>query len=239
MPIDLGDYAHTSGDRGWGNGWPQCTPAGSDRATVVADRSGSRVSVRKALAVLVDALVDWTERPDGGNYRLKPGECGGFNCRPIKNTNTPSNHSWAVAVDLNWNDNPLTTKGRHTIPAYVASVWNRYGFAWGGDYRGAEKDWMHFEFMGTPADAVERTNAALAELPGTPAADGLLLGSNGPAVEALQNRLNRDYPDFSRLDVDGRFGPATEAALRQFQRRVGLPDDGVANPRTLAALQLP
>lgn len=238
MPIDLGDYAHTSGDRGWGMGWPQCSPSGTDLATVVADRSGSRVAVRKALAVLVDALVDWTERPDGGNYLLKPGECGGFNCRPIKNTNTPSNHSWAVAVDLNWNDNPYAATQRHTIPAYVAAAWNRYGFAWGGDYRGARKDWMHFEFMGTPADAIERTNAALAELPGTPAADGFLLGSEGPAVEALQSRLNRDHPDFSHLVVDGDFGPATEAALREFQRRQGIPDDGVANPRTLAALQL-
>ena len=97
---------------------------------------------------------------------------------------------------------------------------------------------MHFEFMGTPADAVERTNAALAALPGIPAADGLLLGSEGPAVEALQNRLNRDYPDFAHLVVDGDFGPATEAVLREFQRRQGIPDDGVANPRTLAALQL-
>lgn len=239
MPIDLGDYAHTSGDRGWGKGWPQCTPSGSDRATVVADRSGSRVSVRKALAVLVDALIDWTERPDGGNYLLKPEQCGGFNCRPIDDTNAPSKHSWAVAVDLNWEDNPCSTNIRHTVPAYVASVWNRYGFAWGGDYKGPKKDWMHFEFMGTPSDAAERAAAALAELPGTPAADGLLLGISGAAVKALQARLNRDHPDFSQLVVDGDFGPATEAVLREFQRRAGLPNDGVASPRTLEALDLP
>lgn len=244
MAIDLSDFARTAADRGWGSGWPKCV-AGSDLATVVADRSGTRIAVRKGLAVLVDTLIDWTERADGGNYLLKKGQCGGFNCRPIKGTNVASNHSWAVAVDLNWNDNPLTSSGQHTIPTHVAEVWKKYGFGWGGNYTGPKKDWMHFEFMGTPADAAERTQAALRELsPGTTQSDAagagpLRRGSTGPAVAALQERLNRGHPDFSHLVVDSDFGPSTEAAVREFQRRVSLTVDGVAGPRTLAALGLP
>ncbi|WP_051580623.1 peptidoglycan-binding protein [Pseudonocardia acaciae] len=244
MAINLYDYAHTAADRGWGSGWPRCS-GGSDLATVTADRSGTRVSVRKGLSVLVDTLLDWTERPDGGNYLLKPGQCGGYNCRPIAGTRTPSNHSWAVAVDLNWNDNPYTSTGRHTIPTQVAAVWKHYGFAWGGDYKGARKDWMHFEFMGTPADAVEKSRLALTHLaapggaqPSPPAGGALARGSSGPVVAAMQARLNRDYPAYSTLTVDGAFGAATEAVVREFQRRAGLAEDGVAGPATLAALHL-
>jgi peptidoglycan hydrolase-like protein with peptidoglycan-binding domain len=49
-------------------------------------------------------------------------------------------------------------------------------------------------------------------------------------VRALQSALG--------LSPDGTFGPATEKALRRWQRRRGLPVDGVAGPRTLAALRL-
>ena len=224
MPIDLTDYAHTAADRGWGTGWPNCVAAG-DLATVVADRSNTRLPVRKGIAVLVDSLMDWTERPEGGNYLLKPAQCGGYNCRSIANTNTASNHSWAVAVDLNWIENPYTTSGQHTIPDVVAAVWKLYGFAWGGNYKGPKKDWMHFEFMGTPADAAERAQAALSELAsGAVPALPLKLDSLSVAVAQLQDRLNDKFPEFSQLVVDGDFGPKTEAAVREFQRRNGLAD---------------
>jgi len=58
-------------------------------------------------------------------------------------------------------------------------------------------------------------------------------GGRGTAVVALQTALTaRGHP----LAVDGAFGPATEAAVKAFQRRVGLVVDGIAGPATLAAL---
>jgi peptidoglycan hydrolase-like protein with peptidoglycan-binding domain len=52
-------------------------------------------------------------------------------------------------------------------------------------------------------------------------------------VRALQRELLRwGYP----ITPDGQFGPSTEAAVRSFQRRKGLKDDGVAGSRTWAAL---
>lgn len=41
-----------------------------------------------------------------------------------------------------------------------------------------------------------------------------------------------------KIGVDGMFGPATEAALRQFQREKGLVPDGIVGPRTWAALEV-
>lgn len=61
----------------------------------------------------------------------------------------------------------------------------------------------------------------------------LRLHDRGAAVKDLQRRLNAaGY----RVASDGHFGRATEAALRLFQKAKGLVADGVAGPRTLAAL---
>jgi peptidoglycan hydrolase-like protein with peptidoglycan-binding domain len=49
-------------------------------------------------------------------------------------------------------------------------------------------------------------------------------------VRALQAKLG--------LSPDGTFGPATEKALRRWQKAHGLPVDGKAGPRTLAAMNL-
>jgi N-acetylmuramoyl-L-alanine amidase len=57
----------------------------------------------------------------------------------------------------------------------------------------------------------------------------------GDDVAALQQRLLEMGFDPGRCD--GRFGAHTEAALREFQRNVGLIADGILGPTTLAALQ--
>ena len=70
---------------------------------------------------------------------------------------------------------------------------------------------------------------------GTAAASPKLLrrGARGDEVMALQTALTaRGYP----LAADSIFGPATEAAVKAFQRRAGLAVDGIAGPLTLAAL---
>jgi murein DD-endopeptidase MepM/ murein hydrolase activator NlpD len=73
-------------------------------------------------------------------------------------------------------------------------------------------------------------------------ATGLLIA--GPAaaagradVAALQVAL-RSHGLYSG-DVDGLRGPDTEEALVSFQERVGLVPDGIAGPRTMAALRRP
>lgn len=53
-------------------------------------------------------------------------------------------------------------------------------------------------------------------------------GSSGPAVVDLQRRL--------LITADGKFGPATETAVKAFQRSRGLTADGIVGRQTWAAL---
>jgi peptidoglycan L-alanyl-D-glutamate endopeptidase CwlK len=62
------------------------------------------------------------------------------------------------------------------------------------------------------------------------------IGATGEPVRALQLRLLE--AGFNPGPVDGVFGAATEAAVMAFQHSQGLLADGVAGPRTLAALRL-
>jgi len=55
-------------------------------------------------------------------------------------------------------------------------------------------------------------------------------GSRGAAVRELQRLLGG-------LVVDGDFGPATERAVRAFQKTAGLVVDGIAGPQTMTALK--
>lgn len=71
------------------------------------------------------------------------------------------------------------------------------------------------------------------ELPRDPAQGFVSLGSTGKGVRDLQTDLNKlGYG----LAVDGDFGPATLAAVKDFQRKQGLQVDGVVGPNTLAAI---
>ena len=79
-------------------------------------------------------------------------------------------NSWGLAVDINSLANPYQFPRRTDQPTWMPLLWNRYGFAWGGNYndngRLGKADSMHYEFMGTPVDADQMTALALYELTG-------------------------------------------------------------------------
>jgi len=64
----------------------------------------------------------------------------------------------------------------------------------------------------------------------------LAAGTAGRIVEDLQRTLNARLPEADRLGVDGEFGPATAAGVRAFQKQAGLPETGVVDTATWAAL---
>ncbi|USH44773.1 endolysin [Microbacterium phage Juanyo] len=99
-------------------------------------------------------------------------------------------------------------------------------------------------FLGVTADGIwgDRTQAAHQVYydnwhKGTaPKRPVIRKGSKGQAVKDLQARLNRDYPLYSKLAVDGIFGNGTEKVVREFQRRAGLVVDGIVGERTWGKL---
>lgn len=132
--------------RGWGSGWPNCPR----REIVTITLSiGAKLPVHKELAPLIKFLC---ERTIELGYKIRRFDTWGFACRAIRGTNRASNHSWGLAVDLNATTNPLAYKLITDIPMEIVTLWEAYGFRWGGRYK-RRKDPMHFEFMGTPAQA--------------------------------------------------------------------------------------
>lgn len=92
-----------------------------------------------------------------------------------------------------------------------------YGFKPTGDSFSPREPW-HYDYVGGGDD-------------GTPAISD--------PVRRAQEKLKTSYPLYAgRLVVDGINGPATKAAVKEFQRRSGLVADGIIGPKTLRALGL-
>lgn len=63
----------------------------------------------------------------------------------------------------------------------------------------------------------------------------LKFGDRGSEVEKLQRCLNKTIKTF--LNVDGSFGPATEKAVKKFQKKYKLEVDGICGPKTRAKIK--
>ncbi|MCX7068051.1 MAG: M15 family metallopeptidase [Methylococcales bacterium] len=75
---------------------------------------------------------------------------GTFNWRVISGTDRLSNHSFAVAIDINtkYADYWQWAKGeyqyKNSIPHQIVEIFEKYGFIWGGKWY--HYDTMHFEY---------------------------------------------------------------------------------------------
>lgn len=163
-----------------------------------------------------------------------------------------SNHLSGTAVDVlapwrPWGARVL----QQSIVDRTYDVLNEFDGAikWGREWNRADE--MHFQLNWPEGD--KRYDAVIAKVLGAPlpppipptpqAPDGswnptLQYGSSGAAVAELQRDFNHIFPGYPRLPliVDGDFGPATRAAVQEFQRRVGLDPDGVVGPLTWTQL---
>jgi len=158
-----------------------------------------------------------------------------------------SNHLAGTAVDVNAPQWPwgYRTMGP-TLVAKITALVNSYGGAvyWGRNW--SRPDEMHFQLNwpeGDPRYAaviakIQAGSTPPTSVPSTPGNDGdLEVGSTGQPVSQLQAGLNRVFPGYSTLDVDGVFGEETGAVVKEFQRRTsGLTVDGIVGPATKLAL---
>ena len=138
-------------------------------------RPGPFSSYAKVRAEIRELLILLLEETERRGYRLHDGWCWAYACRGIKRpdgtmSDTPSNHSWGLALDLNAPANPNTSGPLVTdMPTWMPELWESYGFRWGGNYRkygGSTVDAMHYEFMGSVADAARYTEKARQEIGG-------------------------------------------------------------------------
>jgi hypothetical protein len=146
-------------DMGWGYGWP--VDRTEDMVQLKVGATEFYAGVHERIAELMSIMLDVSI--DEGWLVLHPGWCWGYANRAIKlpnggSSNIPSNHSWGLALDINAPENPFGGTA-HKIPSVMGAFWTTYGFRWGGNYSGT-RDWMHFEYVRSPADAVKDTERA-------------------------------------------------------------------------------
>lgn len=191
---------------------------------------------RGAPAIILGSFAGWLHR----NVRPFTSPVWGWS---FENSVANSNHLAGVSLDF-WA--PIRPMGRYTMPANEVAAVNRglqlypevyWGRSW--NY----PDEMHFQMRYREGDP--RNDAGVQRIRGgnpTPTPEPsvsrptLMRGSRGVHVSYLQALFNRAYPAYSKIAVDGDFGPATEAVTREFQRRSNLSADGIVGPATWRAL---
>lgn len=136
---------------------------------------------------------------------------------------------------------------------YNKRIWHRKDNFTTRTYTGSNPhtDHVHFNSDFTQAaDTVTGTNWHFNELgsssPTVPTSSILNKGDEGPAVTNLQLFFNRTFPAYRYdvdvlrghvIEVDGKFGPQTEAWVKEFQSRTHLRVDGIVGPKTTAELK--
>lgn len=167
--------------------------------TRIKSRSGAPFTVGGAYAQRFQGLLHDLE--DAG-YAIHANQSGGYNPRNIRGTNTPSQHSFGRAIDINWTDNPRGAQGK--IPADLArDLAKKHGLTWGGDWK--NPDPMHFEVARDgPVPMAERGLVSFAglggpkpapspsqpETPAMPRLMGNMQNAGGPGlIDALMNPM--------------------------------------------------
>jgi hypothetical protein len=160
--------------------------------------SGAKFTVAKDAA---DAFSGFLTDLEKTGYKIDPATSGGYNPRNIAGTDTPSQHSFGHAIDINPGSNARGAKTPSDLPANVADLAAAHGLTWGGGWSGDTRDPMHFELSGKPVaeaaapsiddlrgriDAL-RAKAAPAASGGDAAAPG---EAEAPSVDDLKARIS-------------------------------------------------
>jgi hypothetical protein len=154
-----------------------------------------------------------------------------------------SNHNWGLAVDVHSAGEPKR------LNWMIANV-KEFGFSWevvpvepwhirlvtGDNPTPAVRAYMERNGIKAPAaGSAPVASVASPDSSGTSGGD-LKVGSKGPEVVALQNKLKE--AGFYSGNADGDFGPKTNKAVKDFQKANGLKPDGLVGPVTKKKLGL-
>lgn len=144
------------------------------------------------------------------------------------------------AADLNFGSNgPAERAALITAMSVAESLGLAVTFARDGSVGSAAGHKNHLHVDVGSVSNYGRGNVAVKRATTTAVPGGGNVVKGNDAIAAVQSRLKHGYPAYAgNLVVDGIDGPATKAAVREFQRRSGLVADGIAGPRTRAKLGL-
>jgi len=198
------------------------------------------------------ALMAWWLGTYGGQGAVNTGI---YNCRVIAGSSIRSLHGEGRAADLGVR--PFDAGYGHDVASLLHAnsaevgiqciIWSRH--IWSGSrpfdgfrpYGGSSPhvDHLHVELSWPAARLL--TQARIVELLGGTAPPRVLKLTSprmrGEDVRSVQRALAAHFPSLN-LELDGVFGPDTEAAVRQFQAAAGIGVDGQVGPVTRRALGL-
>lgn len=143
------------------------------------------------------------------------------------------------AVGVNFEDNPdLVTAPEHALkPALIEWTQNDLNsFADRNDIRTITRK-INGGFNGLPEREAWFDRVWLLLKNANDPVEAFEIGNGEVDVKKLQEALN-DLGADPKLVVDGRYGPNTKQAVREFQAAAGIKVDGIAGPVTEAAIKL-
>lgn len=213
--------------------------------TVVRD---VKLSLRKGDAsVVLLHLARWFDK---NIEPLNKVECGGYNPRKISGSQTDSNHASGTAEDLNWNKHVRGKKNTFT-DEQAGKIRAQLKFyegviRWGGDYKSAPIDEMHFEINKGPSELAriaqkckiesDKPNATPPKTPVPTHPHVAVDGKLGPATIRLWQKI-------MHTSVDGKIDDKDSELIKAVQRKLKvtvehrLQVDGDLGPKTIGALQ--
>ena len=129
-------------------------------------------------------------------------------------------------------DIPLWQRQRRALAVVLLLVLLVVSVTRGGGHQGA----THATASGAAVQPQPAGGVKGAEVMQIRLAPGTILkpGAGGPDVRSLQEALRR--LGLTAAKTDGVYGRKTKKAVKKFQKQAGLTPDGVAGPKTIAAL---
>lgn len=205
--------------------WGQCQPMTTGARALLGGKYTTNTfgSVHQQVEVIGYASRPWTlDLTKEGREGLKRG--------------LDFFRSWGIPDQWAFNSPPPAYPGPGVVRAYPSRSGHAYHAGWIGNDHGDPGA------ISAPWDAVKGvTSTTPVQPPSTPIVSAspsstLRVGSVNDYVTGLQSDLNKVFPSYSKLVVDGVFGKATESVVREFQKREKLSVDGIVGPVTWGAL---
>ncbi len=173
---------------------PACDSGGMQ--TIDFGNAGARITIDRITVPIWRAVESILAKY---RYTIRRADTGAYNCRQITGGSGYSLHAYGIAVDINWQSNPYSSRLITDMPPgaireiEALNVAGRPVLRWGGRYSG-NKDAMHFEVIVPPSVAARFTYQGEDEL--ADAKDEII------ASVQNQGKLGREVTQAQTTEID-------------------------------------